>query len=125
MFVIIIFYAILLSLLPSLAASLSPSSVLRLHFLHALTWCLMHYVGLGWLLSAQSQNKFLVRHFVKNYYYRDDSEGVAGARVEAFANWKAIYNLSMCMTYGMFGLLSLDSWRSVCGVMGVLMNGCW
>jgi phosphatidylethanolamine N-methyltransferase len=102
MLVIILFYAILLSVLPSIASSLSHGSILGLHFFHALTWCLVHYVGLGWLLNAQSQNKFLVRHFVKNYHYRDDSEGVAGARVEAFANWKAIYNLSMCMTYGRF-----------------------
>ena len=45
---------------------------------------------------------------MKNYYYRDDSEGVVGARVEAFANWKAIYNLSMCMTYGRFSLVFLS-----------------
>jgi phosphatidylethanolamine N-methyltransferase len=102
MLVLVLFYAILLSLLPSLTSSLAPSSILGLHFLHALMWCLVHYLGLGWLLNAQSQNKFLVRHYVKNYHYRDDSEGVAGARVEAFANWKAIYNLSMCMTYGGF-----------------------
>ncbi|KAF8228726.1 hypothetical protein L208DRAFT_226283 [Tricholoma matsutake] len=99
MLVLVLFYAILLSVLPSVSPSLSHSSVLRLHFLHALTWCFVHYVGLGWVLSAQSQTKFLVRHFVKNYHYRDDTEGLAGARVEAFANWKAIYNLSMCMTY--------------------------
>lgn len=102
MLVLILFYALLLSFLPSFALTLSHTSVLRLHFLHALTWCLVHYLGLGWLLSAQSRNKFLVRHFLKNYHYRDDNEGVAGARVEAFANWKAIYNLSMCMTYGAF-----------------------
>lgn len=108
MLVLVLFYAILLSVLPSVSPSLSHSSVLRLHFLHALTWCFVHYVGLGWVLSAQSQTKFLVRHFVKNYHYRDDTEGLAGARVEAFANWKAIYNLSMCMTYGEFGFFFLS-----------------
>ena len=123
MLVLVLFYAILLSLLPP---SLSHGSVLCFHFLHALTWCLVHYVGLGWLLSAQSQSKFLVRHFVKHYYYRDDSEGVAGARVEAFANWKAIYNLSMCMTYGGFDFL-LDlfamSWRLITVFISVVHWG--
>jgi hypothetical protein len=61
---------------------------------------------------------------VKNYFYRDDSEGVAGARVEAFANWKAMYNLSMCMTYGGFWfpvpflLYSVMGW----GLMVVVVN---
>ena len=97
MLVLIFFYTFFISLLPR---GLSDGTVLRLHFLHALTWCLAHYVGLGFLLNAQSKNKFMVRHFVKNYHY-DSSTGHA-AIVEAFANWKAIYNLSMCMTYGGF-----------------------
>ncbi|KAG6910370.1 phosphatidylethanolamine N-methyltransferase [Tephrocybe rancida] len=76
---------------------LSDSAMLRLHFLHALTWCIVHYVGLGWILKAQSQNKFLVRHFMKHYHYSSNDSG--GAIAEAFTNWKSIYNLSMCMTY--------------------------
>jgi phosphatidylethanolamine N-methyltransferase len=71
--------------------------MLAICFAHAAAWSLIHYIGLGLLLRAQSRNKFLVRHFMRNYHYSDSGHG---AVVEAFANWKAIYNLSMCMTYG-------------------------
>ncbi|KAG6834035.1 phosphatidylethanolamine N-methyltransferase [Arthromyces matolae] len=90
---LILTYSLCISFLPSL----SDSTMLRLHFLHALTWCTVHYIGLGFLLKAQSQNKFLVRHFVKHYHYLGYENG--GAIAEAFTNWKGIYNLSMCMTY--------------------------
>ncbi|KAJ7161076.1 phosphatidylethanolamine N-methyltransferase [Mycena filopes] len=56
--------------------------------------------GLGLVLRAQGQSKFLVRHFMKYYHYPADATG--GAIVEAFANWKAIYNLSLCMSYVSF-----------------------
>ncbi|KAF8890763.1 phosphatidylethanolamine N-methyltransferase [Infundibulicybe gibba] len=94
MLVLIIFYAVVLSLLPRL----SDFFILKLHFMHALVWTLLHYFGLGLLLKAQSKNKFLVRHFIKNYYY-PQHEGAKGAIEDAFSNWKAIYNLSLCMTY--------------------------
>ncbi|GLB44428.1 putative catalyzes the first step of the methylation pathway of phosphatidylcholine biosynthesis, the SAM-dependent methylation of phosphatidylethanolamine (PE) to phosphatidylmonomethylethanolamine (PMME) [Lyophyllum shimeji] len=93
MLVLIITYCLAMAFLPRL----SDAAMLRLHFLHALTWCLIHYVGLGLLLNAQSKTKYLVRHFVKHYHY-SSSDG-SGAVAEAFTNWKAIYNLSMCMTY--------------------------
>lgn len=81
------------------------------------------------MLRAQSEGKFLVRHFLKHYHYptsgagragkyvdgkegryaqgregrhghgRDDGAGEGAVR-EAFMNWKVVYNLSMCMTYG-------------------------
>lgn len=95
MLVLIIFYGLALTLLPTL----SPSGTLVLHFSHALAWCIIHYFGLGLLLRAQSKHKFLVRHYLKNYHYSKD-DGGQSAVVEAFANWKTIYNLSMCMTYG-------------------------
>lgn len=95
MLVLIIFYGLAFTLLPTL----SPAGTLVLHFSHALAWCIIHYFGLGLLLRAQSKNKFLVRHYLKNYHYSKD-DGGQGAVVEAFANWKTIYNLSMCMTYG-------------------------
>ncbi|KAF8154235.1 phospholipid methyltransferase-domain-containing protein [Crassisporium funariophilum] len=94
MLVLIILYGLALSLLPAL----SPASSLILHFSHALTWCIIHYFGLGLLLRAQSDSKFLVRHYLKNYHYSASDSG-QNAIVEAFANWKTIYNLSMCMTY--------------------------
>ncbi|KAG6858691.1 phosphatidylethanolamine N-methyltransferase, partial [Blastosporella zonata] len=71
--------------------------MLRLHFLNALTWSSIHYVGLGFLLKAQSQNRFLVHHFMKHYHYSSNDGG--GAIAEAFTKWDLIYNLSMCMTY--------------------------
>ena len=95
MLVLIIFYGLAFTLLPTL----SPAGTLILHFSHALAWCITHYFGLGLLLRAQSKHKFLVRHYLKNYHYSKD-DGGQGAVVEAFANWKTIYNLSMCMTYG-------------------------
>lgn len=95
MLVLLISYALAMSFIPRL----SDTAMLRVHFVHALAWCLVHYVGLGFLLNAQSKNKYIVRHFMKHYHYAagDDSNG---AVVEAFTNWKTIYNLSMCMTYG-------------------------
>lgn len=90
-----------LVLVLSYAATLTlfPTGSLTLHFLHALTWCLFHSCGLGLLLRAQSQSKFLVRHYLKHYHYPQHDRG-QGAVHEAFQNWKTIYNLSMCMTYG-------------------------
>ncbi|KAI8642269.1 phospholipid methyltransferase-domain-containing protein [Parasitella parasitica] len=60
--------------------------------LQAMFWRLFHSAGLGWLLYAQSKNKFFTRHFVK----------WGGGVNEAFQNWKSIYNLSSCMTYVSF-----------------------
>ncbi|KAI0742935.1 phosphatidylethanolamine N-methyltransferase [Daedaleopsis nitida] len=88
--VLVLFYAATLTLLPT--------GSLTLHFCHALAWCLFHSVGLGLLLRAQSQGKFLVRHYLKHYHYPQHDRG-QGAVHEAFQNWKTIYNLSMCMTY--------------------------
>lgn len=95
---LVIVYAIVFAFLPPL----STQSILALHFTHALLWRLYHTFVLGMLLRAQSKSKFLVRHFLKHYHYSDSSlESGRGAVQEAFTNWKAIYNLSMCMTYGM------------------------
>lgn len=70
-----------------------------LHFAHALAWMLFHTLGLGLVLQEQSARKFLVRHFLKHYHY-PARDGSRGAVREAFASWKAVYNLSMCMSYG-------------------------
>lgn len=94
MLLLIVTYSLGFSFLPTL----TPKATLVLHFGHALTWCLFHTFGLGLLLRAQSKSKFLVRHFVKNYHYANDAG--KGAITEAFANWKALYNMSLCMTYG-------------------------
>ncbi|KAJ7123762.1 phospholipid methyltransferase-domain-containing protein, partial [Mycena epipterygia] len=94
---LIITYSLVISLLPRV----SSGTALGLHFAHALAWCLFHCFGLGLLLRAQGQSKFLVRHFMKNYHY-PANDVYPGAIVEAFSNWKAIYNLSLCMSYVSF-----------------------
>lgn len=78
---------------------LSPNSTLLLHFSHAVFWRLFHSFGLGLLLKAQSDSKWMVRHYVKHYHY---PPGTTGAVEEAFNNWKGLYNLSLCMTYGKY-----------------------
>ncbi|KAG8991267.1 phosphatidylethanolamine N-methyltransferase [Tulasnella sp. JGI-2019a] len=78
---------------------LSPDGTQIIHFIHALCWRLFHSFGLGLLLKAQSENKWMVRHYVKHYYY---PPGSTGAIEEAFDNWKGLYNLSSCMTYASF-----------------------
>ena len=83
----------------SFAPKLSYKSTLLVHFLHALGWRLVYTFGLGFVLSEQSRNKFLVRHYLKHYHYPHNDRG-QGAVHEAFQNWKQIYNTSMCMTYG-------------------------
>ena len=99
MLILILFYTVIFAFLPPL----THRGLLSLHFIHALGWIVFHTFGLGLLLRAQSQKKFLVRHFLKHYYY-PQNDGGSGAIQEAFANWKSLYNLSMCMTYGMHGL---------------------
>ena len=92
---LVVFYVLLASFLPTL----STKATLALHFTHALLWCLFHSFGLGLILQAQSERKFLVRHFLKHYHYPRNDNG-KGALIEAFSNWKSIYNMSMCMSYG-------------------------
>lgn len=77
-----------------------------LQFGHALAWTLFHTLGLGLLLKAQSARKFIVRHFLKHYHYPARDVGRSAVR-EAFASWKAVYNLSMCMSYGEYSQVSL------------------
>ena len=100
---LLISYVVIFTLLPR---ELSNKTVLTLHFIHALGWCLFHSFGLGLLLQGQSQNKMLVRHFLKHYPYpqrsgsRRSSSLRKAAATEAFENWKRLYNLSLCMSYG-------------------------
>ncbi|KAJ3491905.1 hypothetical protein NLI96_g367 [Meripilus lineatus] len=87
--VLIVFYVLLASFLPTLSAK----ATLALYFCHALLWCLFHSFGLGLLLKAQSEKKFLVRHFLTHYHYPRNDNG-KGALTEAFSNWKSIYNMT-------------------------------
>jgi len=87
-----------------------------LHFTHALLWRFFHSFGLGAALRAQSENKFLVRHYMKHYFYpRDDIR--KGALEEAFANWKSMYNMSLCMTYGEVVFKSRVIWPKLITLM--------
>ena len=95
MLALLVFYSVMFACLPKL----SYKGTLALHFIHAFFWRFYHTFVLGFILQAQSQSKFLVRHFLKHYYY-PDNDGGKGAIEEAFTNWKSIYNLSLCMTYG-------------------------
>ncbi|KAI5984623.1 phospholipid methyltransferase-domain-containing protein [Pisolithus albus] len=101
MLVLLIVYLGVASCLPIL----SHRTTLVLHFVHACVWCTFHSFGLGLLLRAQSRSKFIVRHFLKNYHYPPNDNG-DGAVQEAFTNWKAIYNMSLCMTYISLGGLA-------------------
>ena len=69
-------------------------------FVNALAWRVFHSFALGFALRAQSDSKWLVKHFVKNYYYEDVGEGPSSAVGDAFSNFKSCYNLSLCMVYG-------------------------
>lgn len=101
-------FQLILVLIYAVALTIFPTNSLTLHFVHALAWCLFHSVGLGLLLRAQSQNKFLVRHFLKHYHYPHHDRGQGAVR-EAFQNWKQMYNMSMCMSYVSLACLA---WRS-------------
>lgn len=71
--------------------------------MHAFLWRIYHTFVLGWILKAQSDSKFLVRHFLKHYHYSSSNlESGRGAVQEAFSNFKGLYNLAMCMTYSAF-----------------------
>lgn len=94
MLLLIVLYSSGFAFIPSSSMNVT----LALHFVHALSWCLFHSFGLGLLLRAQSERKYLVRHYMKNYHY-PHHDGGSGAVLEAFSNWKAVYNMSQCMTY--------------------------
>jgi phosphatidylethanolamine N-methyltransferase len=92
-----VFYAVV----PHLMSSLGPRGVLTVCYLNALAWRAFHSGGLGLLLSRQSENKWLVRHYLKHYTYSHSSDAVYAA----FSNWKIIYNTSLVMTYTSFEVL--------------------
>jgi hypothetical protein len=97
--VLLVLYIAVAAILPSLSAK----QTLALHFLHTVFWRCFHSFGLGVLLREQSERKYIVRYFMSHYYY---PEGYVrqGALEEAFTNWKSLYNMSVCMTYGMYRL---------------------
>ncbi|KZT52138.1 hypothetical protein CALCODRAFT_476321 [Calocera cornea HHB12733] len=105
--VVLLGYALFL---PLVLPRLSERGCLISFFVHALAWRLFHSFGLGLLLKAQSERKWIVRHFIKHYHFRGE-EGAKRAIEEAFDNWKSMYNLSLCMTYTSFGALVLKTYH--------------
>ncbi|GAA6062939.1 hypothetical protein JCM10212_005952 [Sporobolomyces blumeae] len=93
-FGLLLFYSVVPWFLPAL----SRSTTISLLFANALAWRSFHTVALGVALKKQSERKWIVRHFLKHYHYEGEGEAVK----DAFGNWKAIYNTSLCMTYASF-----------------------
>lgn len=81
----------LLSILQGLVLSLTapPTWVIG----QALFWRIIHTYGLGYILWRQGRDRWWVRRTIR--------EG-RGAREEAFASWKSLYNASSCMVHSTF-----------------------
>ena len=88
-------------LTPHLLPQLGPKTYTACLFINACLWRVFHSFGLGSLLKAQSESRWMVRHFLKHYNYDHSSDAV----LEAFHNWKIIYNASLIMTYCSYGAL--------------------
>jgi phosphatidylethanolamine N-methyltransferase len=90
------FYATAICVLPSILTT--PRSLLIAHFFHALVWRVYYSLILGWILKAQSDEKWLVQHYLTRYHYPSNDHR-EGAVKEAFENWKQMYNLGQIMCY--------------------------
>ncbi|SDA05367.1 BZ3501_MvSof-1269-A2-R1_Chr12-1g03351 [Microbotryum saponariae] len=97
-FLLVVFYGAVGVFMPPLG----PQAQISLAFVHTLAWRCFHSFGLGSALKAQSERKWIVRHFLKHYHYEVEGEAVD----DAFKNWKATYNMSLCMSYASFGALA-------------------
>ncbi|KDN42625.1 hypothetical protein K437DRAFT_257809 [Tilletiaria anomala UBC 951] len=93
--------AIFYGLIPHFMPRFGPKTYTFAIFLNALGWRVFHSFGLGLMLAAQSKSRWIVRHFLKHYNYAHSSDAV----LEAFHNWKILYNTSLIMTYCSFGAL--------------------
>ena len=67
----------------------------------AITWRLLHSVGLGLILKFQSSDKLWTKHFIKH----------GSTPWEAWSQWKSIYNTSLCLTYVSFFLACLQNYQ--------------
>ncbi|KAL0057796.1 phosphatidylethanolamine N-methyltransferase [Marasmius tenuissimus] len=101
LFVLILAYLAFFTLSP--IARTSPI----LHFTHTVAWTLFHCFGLGLVLKAQSEDRWLVKRFLRNYHYEErftryqgckvGDGGMEGAKSDAWGNWKVVYNVSLVM----------------------------
>lgn len=71
-------------------------------FFAALSWRFFHYVGLGYLLKRQSEDKMWTRIFLKF--------GCTAA--QAYEEWQAIYNISTVMSYASLFVLVVRNFKS-------------
>ena len=69
--------------------------------IQAVVWRLLHSVGLGLVLVAQSSDKLWTKHFIKH----------GSTPWEAWSQWKSIYNTSLCLTYVTFFLACLQNYH--------------
>jgi len=69
--------------------------------IQAVTWRLLHSVGLGLILKTQSSDKLWTKHFIKH----------GSTPWEAWSQWKSIYNTSLCLTYVSFFLACLQNYH--------------
>lgn len=100
---VIVYTVAFLFVIPAITARTdSAAPLITVAFVHALAWRVFHSVGLGLALKAQSERRWIVRHFIKHYLYDAQGEAVRNA----FDNWKSTYNLSLCMTYLSTGMLA-------------------
>lgn len=85
---------ILASLYVAILALVTPSTPAWqfLFFLHALLWRLWYCIGIGILLTLQSKEKMITRHFLKF------GETVG----EAWRQWKGLYHFSMTLSVASF-----------------------
>jgi phosphatidylethanolamine N-methyltransferase len=86
--------ALLLQVFMVITTAVTPSTPTyqALFVANALIWRLWYSVGLGVILSKQSNKKMWTRHFVK---YGESTE-------EAWRQWKGMYHLSMTICYASF-----------------------
>ncbi|WFC97834.1 phosphatidylethanolamine N-methyltransferase [Malassezia yamatoensis] len=76
---------------------------------NALGWRVYHTFALGAALRAQSQNAWIVRHFLKFYHFINTRDAV----YEAFEQWKTIYNTSLVMVYISYTILAIRCYTPI------------
>ncbi|TIA75575.1 hypothetical protein E3P92_00774 [Wallemia ichthyophaga] len=99
---LVVAYAVVGSFMPNFSYGTS----LTLHISHVIAWRTFHSVGLGYLLKAQSEEKYLIKHYLKYYAHVNANE----AKRSAFDSWKRVYNLSLIMVYVSFVGLALKTY---------------
>lgn len=96
------------ALSPLVLTRCGPRALLLFATIHAVAWRLFHSFGLGFALRWQSEERWIVHHFLKHYHFADGQAAVT----ESFSHWKTIYNTSLIMTYVSFALLAIRSYTS-------------